>query len=124
MFDLGICYDRPTIRSRLKGGSLQKYLPHKGGRVLCGCLVPKLNLDAPMEVWPGSTDDIKHWAEVLVRQGEAIPVFLKRSTSRWEYMGMWCPLKPITNRIEIGKRERRSGRRDISMILPMERSEP
>ena len=69
-------------------GDMQSYLPQRGGRVVCGCLNPEMNPKAPYEVWVGNGPRIKRKAELLIAQKEPIPVFMKRHTNQWLYVGM------------------------------------
>ncbi len=93
-FQLGQMYTRQEI-SEVLGGSVQLYLPHVNGRVVCGCFDPteKMNPDAPEEVLfgePYPTPVIDKAATMVFEQGRncnAIPVFLKRSANQWEYVG-------------------------------------
>lgn len=119
-FEEGRCYTRRTIAIRL-GGSTQNYLPHKNKHVVCGCFRADLNPEAPSVVLPGNTDDKKLWADVFASQTEAVPVFLRQATSRWQYMGLWrCRKKDLTAGPIKGWGQK-TNRDDISMILELEK---
>jgi hypothetical protein len=121
MFQLGTLYSRDEINAKL-GGSKQKYLPHRSGHVVCGCFRRDLNPNAPDEVLPGNSDDIVHWAHVFSRQQQAVPIFIKRDISQWEYVGAWkVASTPIEDVGQIAVHSKRTGRADISMILRLER---
>jgi hypothetical protein len=83
-------YSRPEI-SKMLGGSIQTYLPHKDGQVLCGCFdtSPKYNPDAPTEVLYGAgSSKVQRMAEMVRDQHTAIPVFLRhKPRGRFEYVG-------------------------------------
>ena len=112
-FEIGECYSRDYIHQKLRGSKLE-YLPHVNGVVVCGCFRKDLN---PDEVLPGDGAGIVKWADVFSRQNQAVPVFLKEASNRWRYKGKWRVDKVTRDRIEIEARNKRTGRKDISMIL-------
>src|ERR1022692_3483438 len=67
------------------GGGNVEYLPHVDGRVVCACVRPDYNPEAPRVILAGHDADVQHWAAVLCQQGSSIPVYLKRHTNDWEY---------------------------------------
>ena len=89
-------YSRQEI-SDILGGSIQPYLPFKGGRVTCGCfrVEEEYNPDAPEEVlfgdrYGGSMPKVEKSAELVYAQGkrgEAVPIFIFRESGKWEYVG-------------------------------------
>ena len=120
MFKKGSIYTRIEIHAKV-GGSTEKYLPHFRRKVVCGCFRPDLDPDAPAEILPGNSNDIMKWASIFAQQQDPIPIFLKRDTNRWEYVGRWRVCSPsITNPHLIAERQRRTGRTDVSMILRLE----
>ena len=88
MFEAGEMYTREQIHEAL-GGSMQSYLPHLDGRVVCACLRPDTDPDAPTVILVGAGKGIEAGAEMLAAQGGSIPVFLKRAQNRWEYAGQY-----------------------------------
>lgn len=86
MFALRRSYTRRQIHREL-GGSVQSYLPTVGGRVVCACLRKDLNPNAPKVILVGNGPVIRRSAEVLSKYTSVIPVFLKRESSRWEFVG-------------------------------------
>lgn len=86
MLKVGSLYTRDQIHARL-GGGLQDYLPHKNGRVVCGCFRTDTNPDAPEVILPGIGPDIQKWARVFRNQKNPIPVFIKKESNGWEYVG-------------------------------------
>jgi len=90
--DQGQHYTREQIRDAVGGGDLQSYLPHKGGRVLCGCFSLDLNKRAPVEIDVGDLPDVIKYAHALVDQGGVIPIFLKKGIHAWEYVGRFRPV--------------------------------
>jgi hypothetical protein len=120
-FTEGSFYTRKQIARELGGGT-QNFLPHKGKHVVCGCFRPDLNPNAPVEVLPGNTDDKRRWAAVFASQAEAIPIFIKRGTNCWEYLGRWRCTSKSTNPTEINEAKRQARRTDISMVLRLVKS--
>lgn len=57
MLKEGEYYTRQEIHILL-GGGIQDYLPHKDGKVLCGCLTKDLNPDVPDVVLIGHDTEI------------------------------------------------------------------
>lgn len=84
----GQMYSRRDI-NKMFGGQLQHYVPHKDGQIVCGCFDPDptLNPGAPEEVIFGSNPEVSRTAEMMSRQGHAVPVFLRRTVAQWEYIG-------------------------------------
>lgn len=91
-FVLGRQYTRNEISARV-GGSIQSYLPVKNGKVTCGCFNKEINPEAPDEVLFGAGDEmpqVESSAQLVFEQGqrgESIPIFVKRSSNNWEYIG-------------------------------------
>ena len=71
----------------LFGGNTRTFLPQSGGRVVAGCFDPKMNPRVPSEVLVGTGRLARLAAERLIEQVEAVPVFIKRASARWEYSG-------------------------------------
>ena len=91
---IGQRYTRKEISGML-GGSIQLFLPEKNGKVVCGCFREDetFNPGAPEEVLFGTDyyqPAVERTAEMVYRQGqrgETIPIFMKRASARWEYIG-------------------------------------
>ncbi len=92
LFTLGQLYTRQQIHEAI-GGDLQSYLPHVGGRVVCGCFDNHLNKRAPFEIDVGNKPDVIKYAERVESQTGTIPVFMKRGSAEWEYVGEFSALK-------------------------------
>jgi hypothetical protein len=113
-------YTRREIADVL-GGGVQDYLPHAEGRVVCACLAPEYNPDAPYVVLPGTGPDIVRWGEVFARQREFVPVFLKRAVNAWQYVGRFRVQDCSLDKDQIERWEAVSDRRGgISMVLYLE----
>ncbi|MFN2456372.1 MAG: hypothetical protein ABR577_19420, partial [Pyrinomonadaceae bacterium] len=91
-FKIGKVLTRKQIH-KLFGGDEISYLPHVEGRIVCGCFDTNLNPYAPELVPFGDAPNVVKYAELLVRQKNAIPVFLKLASNQWEYRGYYRPVK-------------------------------
>ncbi len=120
MFELGKRYTREEIHDQL-GGSLQSFLPHVDSRVVAACLRLDTNPDAPNVVLPGKGEVIERSARMLIEQGATIPVFLKRATAQWEFVGRYAVESFSTELAEITAQAKRSSRDDISCIIRLKR---
>lgn len=112
-------YTRDQIHHFL-GGSLQEYLPHVDGSVVCGCFDPAKNPSAPSIVLPGPGPGIRRWAEVFAGQKHYVPVFLKRAVHRWEYVGDYRVSRRSIDASEIAGHAQLTGRPRLSQVLHLE----
>jgi len=87
-FLLGDTYTREEIHQQL-GGDQQSYLPHVDGVVVCACLRPDSNPEAPRRLLVGEGHDIQRWGHQLTQQDAPIPVFLRADSHEWRYHGMY-----------------------------------
>jgi hypothetical protein len=120
-FAMNHLYTRQEIAAALCGDE-QSYLPHHQGRVVCACLVREFNPDAPAVILPGLGPDIVQWAEVFAGQREFVPVFIKRATHAWQYVGNYHVAQRCQDQDQIarwGEVSNRAG--DLSMVLYLER---
>jgi hypothetical protein len=120
IFERQKTYKREFISAQL-GGGLQDYLPHSGGRVTYGAFSLELNPQAPATVLPGTGPEIERWARVFAEQEEAIPVFVKKRSNEWTYMGMYRCTTLLDDDASIAEQAERTGRSDISMVLKLTR---
>jgi len=104
---VGKRYTRQQIRDLVGGGDLQSYLPHAGGRILCGCFDPTLNKRAPAEIDFGDAPDVIRYAKLAEAQHAEIPVFLKRSINKWEYVGDFRVIRVSTDTRDMERARRR-----------------
>lgn len=118
MFQLHKSYTRQEIHD-VVGGSLQSYLPNKGGQICCACLNTDFDPDAPHVILPGTGKGIEYAAKLLVSQDEPIPTFIKRKVNEWEYVGMFRVERFSKDFREIRKYARESNRTDITMVIYM-----
>ena len=88
-WDVGRHYTRDEIHAVL-GGNMQSFLPSKNGVVVAACLEPARNPDAPTVVLPEVGTVRERTATWLCDHPKYdFPVFLKRATKRWEYVGRY-----------------------------------
>lgn len=114
----GQSYTRDRIHEEL-GGELVSYLPESGGRVVCACLDPEVDPQAPRVILPGNGPVIMRKAEKLVRQLDPVHVFLKRGTGDWVYRGEWMTLDSTTSPDVIDEHARPVGRSDVTSVIWM-----
>jgi hypothetical protein len=117
-------YSRLEIHKML-GGQLQHYLPHKNGRILCGCFdrSPTLNPDAPEEIIFGSNPEVSGTALIVYNQSSAIPVFLRDGPGQWEYVGNYrCVGYSKDSKTVKEKTKKYPKRKGIAGVLHFERA--
>ncbi|MCI0358065.1 MAG: hypothetical protein L0211_06260 [Planctomycetaceae bacterium] len=128
-FQLNEMYTRHEINEVL-GGSVRSFLPTVNGEVVCGCFDPsdKMNPHAPEEILfgePYPTPVIDKAATTVFemgQRGEDIPVFLKRGSNQWEYIGRYlCIGLTRDARVVRRKSEESPDRRPFVGILRFER---
>jgi len=120
MFERHKSYKRTYISEQL-GGGLQDYLPHVDGRVTYGAFSLDHNPQAPLIVLPGLGPEIERWTRVLAEQPEAIPVFVKKRSNEWVYMGVYRCTELSEDEAIIRPHAEKTGRTDISMVLTLAR---
>jgi hypothetical protein len=116
MFQEDKYYSRNDIHAQL-GGGLQDYLPHKDGRIVCACLRPDTNPDAPDILLVGSGSAIYRWACVFCNQKIPVPTFVKARPNSWRYVGVYFAEAWTENRVEIAIHSQRAQRTDIRRIV-------
>ncbi len=114
----GQSYTRDQIHEEI-GGELVSYLPESGGRVVCACLDPQLDPQAPRVILPGNGPGIMRKADKLMRQLEPVHVFLKRGTGDWVYRGEWVTLEFTKARDVIREHASLVGRTDVTSVIWM-----
>ncbi|WP_185244662.1 hypothetical protein [Citrifermentans bremense] len=119
MFKEGTKYTRAEINAVL-GGSVQSYLPTKGGEVVAACLTDKYNPNAPKVILVGQGPIIESAGKMLGQQLSPIPIFMKRAVNAWEYVGRYKALRYLTIPREMEPYIRASGRSDVVGVLLME----
>lgn len=119
-FKPGRFYTRREIHQRI-GGGLRDSLPHRGGRVVCGAFTLERNPGAPRVVLVEGGTRLERWAEVLARQAGAVPIFLKRSPLRWEYVGDYRVGRKSTDRDTIARHATAAIRPGLRLVLFLRR---
>ena len=101
------------------GGSAIEYLPRVAGRVVCAFLRtdPDYNPEAPRVILAGRGPDIEASAQALIEQRGPIPVYLKRATNDWEYVGDYQVENYTRKPADIRHYELTTGRRVTSAIF-------
>jgi hypothetical protein len=124
MPEFGQHYTREEIAAELGGGVIE-YLPNVNGTIVCACLRLDYNPDAPNIILAGHGPEVQQSAEALCEQRGPIPIFIKRNTNAWEYVGDYKVERFSRESGVIAEQEARSGRigRDgISRVIYMRES--
>ena len=119
LFEAGKTYRRHQIHSVL-GGELKTYLPQCQGRIVCGCFQHTQDPGAPHEILVGDSPQVKQKAELLCKQGDPIPVFIKKQKGRWEYQGLFRVKRHSAEPEEIRRKQQESGREYVTSVLYLE----
>lgn len=115
-------YSRTEIHDAL-GGNMRSYLPTMNNVVVAGCFRCDTNPDAPDIVLPGSGPMIRRSAKLFASSQKAVPVFIKRGTNDWRYVGKYRVSRMSDDPSEIRTHGQRAGRHDVSCILHLSRLE-
>jgi hypothetical protein len=121
MFEIGHEYTRDEIHAEL-GGSKVSYLPTMNGRVVAACLTRDLNPRAPHVVICGNGPQISSAGRALASQSHGIPVFLKLAVNRWEFQGLFRPIRSHTSGPDFDRLLANSGRprHQVTRVVEME----
>lgn len=116
-------YSRRQIHQAL-GGGVQEYLPHVGGKVVCGCFTSAVSPHAPEVVLSGSGPNIRRWAETFAQQRNAVPIFLKRqSRGAWVYVGDYFVKELVTDAQRAEQIGQAQGRTGVRLVLYLQVAE-
>lgn len=99
MFDIGKDYTREYIHT-VCGGSKQAFLPTKNGKVVAVCLRQDLNPHAPDAILCNSGAAARAAGKILATQAEAVPVFIKRETDKFHYIGQFTAAESLTTPLD------------------------
>ncbi|MCK9589354.1 MAG: HNH endonuclease [Terrimicrobiaceae bacterium] len=80
-------YSSAEIHSSIGGGNVQSYLPQRDGKILCGKFDRAKNIQAPIEIDVGGKPKVVKGALLLSKAEYSIPVFLKKGSGVWEFVG-------------------------------------
>jgi hypothetical protein len=117
MFRIGEAYTRRQIHDQL-GGSVQSFLPTVDGEVVCACLSRDMNPDAPDVILVGNKPIVLQSAEQFSKQTTSVPVFIKKISKEWIYVGDYSVNKVI-HREEGIDAYNLAGRDNIQMVLEL-----
>jgi hypothetical protein len=121
--ELGEVYSREEI-SHMLGGSSWTYLPRDRGKVVSGCFRTDLNPKAPEEILVGYGKLRVSSAKRLVEQHTPVPVFIQRSSKRWEFIGYYRGKKYSEASGDITPRARAANREgQVAGVLYLEKAE-
>lgn len=118
VFVTGRSYTRRGIHEKI-GGSIQSVLPTVGGHVVCACLTPKKNPDAPEVILVDSKPLVEKNGRSLSEQAGRIPVFMKAAPDDWRYVGDYGVEKWTDDPDEIEPWVRRAGRDNVRLAIFM-----
>ena len=118
----GRAYTRGDINSIL-GGGIVEYLPHVDGQVVCACLKQTMNPGIPDTILVGEGVNVVRYARVFASQKCYVPVFIKRASNDWLYVGNYRVRTVSENRDEVERLAREALRNDVVMVLRLERQD-
>lgn len=119
-FALCASYTRQAIHDRV-GGNLQTFLPELNGKIVAACLTPELNPDAPHVILVGGGPDIYRRGEMLSRQSDPVPVFLKFGADDWRYAGDHEVSASSADISDVHHWQSRAGRTDVLLVVTLRR---
>lgn len=117
----GCYYARKDIH-KILGGGVQDFLPHKDGIVVCICVSPEMNPHLPETILVGEGMQVPHLARVFSQQTNYIPMFAKRDSNKWEYIGDFRVKSISDDEKEIARHKSYSGRDDVELVLHLEKN--
>jgi hypothetical protein len=120
-FQLNRTYSRAEISKKVGGGT-QTYLPSVEGRIVAGCFTPDLNPRCPEEVIPGTGPLIVGAARRVAAARATIPVFIKRRSKAYEFIGYYTAVSFDESAEEIDRAAKYSGREDVAGVLRFQKS--
>lgn len=101
-FKHGEFYTRIEISSKI-GGDYISFLPSKNKSIVCGCFSPSKNPEAPRVVLAGKNPNVRRNADIFSKSHNYIPIFIKKSSNKWQYVGQWKFKREITDPAAISK---------------------
>ncbi|WP_322012009.1 hypothetical protein [Paraburkholderia sp. J12] len=122
MFELNKNYTREFIHTAC-GGSKQAFLPTKNGKVVAACLRADLNPQAPDVILCDGSASARAAGRTLSGQRDAIPVFIKRETDAFRFVGLFTVGESLVAPLECASYARNSGftAAQVSRVLKMKR---
>jgi hypothetical protein len=116
MFGLGRHYSREEIHDAI-GGNTQACLVQRDGAVIAVCYVPSMNPQAPRVILVGRGPQKEAAAAILGSQAMHVPMFAKRRTGRWEYLGLFKGDSYVQANAQTSRYVEGSGRNDVAGVL-------
>ncbi|WP_052464662.1 hypothetical protein [Geoalkalibacter subterraneus] len=116
----GNSYTRTDI-NRILGGGIQEYLPHMDGQVVCACLKESMNPGIPDVILVGEGVNVVRYAKVFASQKQFVPVFIKRESNEWIYVGNYRVRNVNEEQGHVKALAAKAGRSDLVMVLYLER---
>lgn len=101
--EIGKHYDREEV-FEMFGGNRQSALPFQNGKAVCGCYDPQMNPDAPKAILVGVGRYKEQYSRQVAEQNITLPIFLKRSSKKYEFMGYFRAIRYSVDRKEIEKK--------------------
>jgi len=127
-FEKGHTYDWNTILAGLNAvaGPVFYLLHQRGSQTIkAACLSVDVNPRAPYEIIPATGPQITIWAEILCKQADPIPVFVRELDDKYYYRGLFKVTGQSSDANEIRQRGKQANRTDIYKIIFLsEISEP
>jgi hypothetical protein len=121
--EIGKHYDRKKI-SKMLGGNYRCALPYKDGEVTAGCYDPIMNPKAPKEVLVGKGRDKEKYSRKIADDRSTIPIFLKRGSKKYEFVGYYQATKYSDNKEEIEEKNNSNrSTKEIAAVLYYEEVE-
>lgn len=118
-FERGAAYSRAAIRAAL-GGNARAAFPSHGGRVVCVCVTPGMNPEAPRVILVPDRPSSLRLARALAAAGNAVPLFVRRRAGEWECAGAWRVRVLIEEPQAVAAHAAGSGRAGAALALLME----
>jgi len=96
VFVLGGDYTRREIYEHI-GGSIVSCLPSSNGVIVAACLSKSFSPQAPRVVLCGRGVQTSRLSAQFALQQNAIPVFIKSASRRWQYQGQFIVERSVSS---------------------------
>ena len=95
-------------------------LAKRNCKIVCATIDPERNQLAPNAIFIGVKRRNMHRADEFAAQKEAVPLFLKRGSNRWQYVGQYIVQECLTEG-DVFEQAKKTARRAISRVLILAR---
>jgi hypothetical protein len=112
MLELGLTYTRGEIQSRI-GGSRRTCFVQVGDRLVGICFRPDMNPYGPATIFLRAGSKDVRAAQLSTFQPDGVPVFARRRSGAWEYLGLFKAERYIASREKIQHHMKRHIRHEI-----------